>query len=197
MTAPFDPETYDPFKHYGPYHEVHQRINQVNSQIGVPAVLDWTERDEMAERAANATFVRVSELDNHPDAQEIAMKTVHRYRDSLKASPDGLLGDRANIIGEGSLFALLDFDARYAIALSRDLTWKDVANQHLSNRYRVCDVEATYACDRIGNQVLAIKTGEFICLYKCCQQCREWFDEPVELRENIAKNSWWDELDRR
>lgn len=199
MNTQYEPEAYNPYKHHGSHHETHQRINQVNSQIGAPAVLNWVERDEMAEAMADATFYgRISYLDDHPDAQALAMKTIHSYRDSLKAGPDGLMGDRANVIGEGHLFALLEVNPSYAIALNSNLTWKDVANQHLSIRYRTCDVDKTYGCNPTGgNQVLAVKVGEFICLYKCCQRCREWFDEPVELRANLEKSTWFDELDRR
>lgn len=47
---------YDPFAGWSPNREVHQRLNQIASVIGAPAILDTAEIDLMAEEAANAAF---------------------------------------------------------------------------------------------------------------------------------------------
>lgn len=182
---------------------VHQRLNQMNSEVGWPALIDTEHHDQHAEKLANVALARLGPLDDHHDAQGIAMKTVHRYRDSLKAERDGVLGDRANIVGDpdAGLYILLAYEPTHLIALDDPANWEATAKRYLPRFYRSCDIEVTRGCTPTDAPIiLPIKTGEFVCVFQCCQRCREWFDEPLEMRENLERSdsgTWWDEADRR
>ncbi|MFN6553756.1 hypothetical protein ACP6C7_29120 [Mycolicibacterium septicum] len=181
----FDPETYNPFERYEPRREAHQRINQINSQVGWPAVLDWAEHDKNVEAMANAALVRLSELDSDPDAHGLALKLVYAHRDHA-------------FITEPGLCAILAFDPTLAIPLAKLSEWQSVATKYVPKRYTTCDVQITHCCDE--NQAegwLAIKTGEFVCVFKCCNGCREHFDMSPDERERFEKNGFSDEFDRR
>lgn len=196
---------HDPFKHYSPYHEIHQRINQVNSAIGAPAVLDWTEIDAMSEAMADNLFGRIGPLDSHPDAQNLARDLIDSYRTAVRLPQ--IAGE--TIIAEHlgpqygprtmtRLYALMAIDHRGLVPLSEEFTWQDVAKKYMTN-HRVCDVELWFGCDKYAATIdLPVKLGEFVCLFKCCAKCREWFDEPKELRDDYRKPTGWsDEFDRR
>lgn len=67
---------YDPFAGRSPNREVHQRLNQIASAIGAPAILDTAEIDLMAEEASNAAFLKLSDLDTLPMAQAVAAEMI-------------------------------------------------------------------------------------------------------------------------
>lgn len=189
MTAPYNPDNYDPFKHYEPYQEVHQRINQTLSQAGCPAVLDWPEIDAMAEAMAATTFFdRISYLDADPEGQALAMETISFYRLYVEFKTligETWIGYHAGTQHDWSIpstmnrtYALMAFDPKILFPLSRTWTWQDAATKYLT-RYQVCDVDVSYGCEQDNaTEVLAIKCGEFVCIYKTCTACRAWFDEP-------------------
>lgn len=180
----FDPEAYDPFEHHGPRTEAHQRINQINSQVGWPAVLDWAEHDKNVEAMVNATFARLSDLDRNADAQHLAYKTVQLHRSSADVTVPGLC-------------AIFAHDPTIALPLSAMDDWEPIATQHL-RKYVTCDVSICSMCEpRQANQNVAIKLGEFICIYKCCNGCRAFFDMTPDERERFDQSRYFDEIDRR
>ncbi|OBA98625.1 hypothetical protein A5666_24400 [Mycolicibacterium fortuitum] len=168
--------------------------------------MDWAEHDKNVEAMANAAFARLSELDRNTDAQNRARVTINQYRDSLKATKSdpliaehrGLQYDPARPETANRLYALLAFDPSVLIPLSSQYTWKDVAAKYLPHKYTTCDVSICTMCDPKGGTLdLAIKVGEFVCVYKCCTGCREFFDMTPDERERFDKSGYFDEIDRR
>lgn len=179
---------------------IHQRLNQVNSEVGWPALIDTEQHDKLAERMANLALVHFGPLDGHPDAQGLGMKLIQRHRDSLDARPDGFLADHANIAGDAGtgLYVLLAYDPTHAIAISDPAEWEAVASKYLPQSDRFCDVEITVGCTPSnGPLTLPVKVGEFICVFRCCERCLAWFHLAPQIREDTQLNGWDDDWDRR
>ncbi|CDQ43191.1 hypothetical protein [Mycolicibacterium neoaurum] len=197
---------HDPFKHLDPNHERHQRINQVNSQAGAPAVLDWPALDKMAETIANNGFGRISALDDDEEARNLARETILLHRKGVEHVPgaETVIGEHAGPQHDPSLslqtadrlYGLLAFDTKVIFPLSENFTWRQLSEKYLS-RYRVCDVDVSIGCERTNaGLVIAIKSGEFVCIYKTCESCRKWFSQPD--REHFRTRTFFDDLwDRR
>lgn len=162
----FDPNTYDPFAGYDPLREIRQRINRVNSEAGLPAVLDWSPEDVEAKLLAHGRFVQTR---NH-DMRRLAAATVEehlRWRDPHDVT--------SAVRGPSALFA---FDTRIPFSLA-DNAVENLVARYLSDRYTVCDVAVDIRCERANaDHVLIIGYGEWVCLYKCCDRCKAWFDDP-------------------
>ncbi|MHA3020885.1 hypothetical protein ACXPWS_11535 [Mycobacterium sp. BMJ-28] len=202
MTAIFDPNTYDPFKHYEPNRESHQRINQTLSQAGAPAVLDWPEIDAMAETMADNSMVRVGLLERDPEGRALALETIRKcYRAGLNlmVGSETAMGEHAGLQYDPSkpsmmnrLYALLAVDTAVLFPLSEQFTWKHVAERYLT-RYHVCDVDVSIQCEQTNAvEILPIKQGEFVCIFKACTACVGWFSDPD--RERFRKRDFFDDL---
>ncbi|MDC9004090.1 hypothetical protein [Mycobacterium marinum] len=197
------------FKDYDPLRETHQQLNHALRHATVyvdgkathpPLVADFSQIDAQAEKLANVALARFGPLDDHPDARGKALKAIYRYRDSLKAAPDGLFAERANIVGDPDtgLYVLLAYDPTHAIAVSEPSEWKSVASKYLPRFHRSCDMQITIGCTQSNATLIEpVKVGEFIVVFRCCQQCRDFFDEPVQMRENLERGGWDDDWDRR
>lgn len=201
-------DDYDPFKDYEPLREIHHRINQTLAKSGGPVVMppDWAEIDATATVMANNLFARFSKLDNNPDAQELARETITSYRlsvdlptvagETLTAYHEGPQYDPANQFSMNRLYAILAVDSRALIPLSVTYTWQDVASQYLT-RETHCDVAVSYGCEPTNaTEVMVIKSGEFVCLYKACTACRDWFHDP-HRRAFRTREFYHDSWDRR
>lgn len=207
-----DRETYDPYKDYGPYQEIHQRMNQAFEEAGSdpksewygtpgpPPVLDWTEIDPLAEKMANTLFARVGPLDKDREAQGLAMHTIRKgYRfyveskelggETITVEPFGAQRSSAN----PCLWVIIDRDPRALIEVTPDKDHNAIAQHYLSG-YSHCDIEVSYSCEtKMATEILSIKSGEFICVYKACTACSAWFYEPD--REQFRKWTFFDGFD--
>lgn len=160
---------YDPFAAYDPNRETHQRLNQVASQTGQPAIPDFSLIDQMAK---NANSVRQTQ---HPDMRRLAASSVDSNR------LYGNYEDPSRVIhvdDAGPPYILLGCDPRFRISVHTKSVEQVVA-ESLSERYRICDVSAVVGCQtNSASCVLIVGYGEYICLYKCCAVCRAWFGDP-------------------
>lgn len=195
----FDSETYDPFKHFSSNHEVHQRINRTNSQIGAPAVLDWAEHDKTVEALVGSTFGRVGPLDEDEEARNLARETIAWHRmsnETIIGDHAGLQYDPSNPITQARHYGLFSFESRVLFPLSKHFTWQQLADKYLT-RHSVCDIRVSIGCDQnAGTDVLPIRCGEFVCIYKTCVACREWFANPD--RDYFRRREFFnDEFDRQ
>jgi hypothetical protein len=86
----------------------------------------------------------------------------------------------------GPPFVLFGFDPRVAFSLS-ETTAEAIAARYLPASYRTCDVEADIHCQtNDATHVISVGYGEFVCLYKCCGVCKDWFSDPDRhYSENI------------
>lgn len=208
----FDPETYDPYAGFDKYREIRQRFNHcysvasVNEQPGPPAFLPSSEVDQMTVAMVDSFFGRISPLDADREAQNLNRATIKCFRDGVRLVPgaETIIGNHDGVQYDPSLsmqttnrlYALLAFETRFVFPLSRDSTWKQLADRYLRN-YRRCDIDIALGCDETNaGEILAIKSGEFVCIYKSCTACRAWFDEPD--REFLRRREFFtDEFDRQ
>lgn len=194
MTAAFDPETYEPYAGFDKFREIRQRINHcysvasVNRQPGPPAFLPSSEVDQMTDAMVNSFFGRISPLDADGEAQNLNRATIKCFRDGVRLVPgaETIIGSHDGVQYDSSLsmqttnrlYGLLAFETRFVFPLSRDYTWKQLADRYLRN-YRRCDIDVALGCDEANaGEVVAIKSGEFVCIYKSCAACLAWFDDP-------------------
>jgi len=190
----FDAATYDPYAGWSPYREMNQRLNQVNSAVGAPAVLDPIEINQMARAIANKGFGRISELDDNEEARNLALETIHEHRshtETVVGEHAGTQYDPSILSTMQRVYGLMAFDTRVIFPLSESFTWQQLSDKYLT-RYRVCDVDVSIGCERTNaGLVIAIKSGEFVCIYKTCESCRKWFDQPD--REHFRTRTFFDD----
>lgn len=160
----FDPEAYDPFCGYSKYREIHQRINavhrenQLTGRSNQPLVVDWTEVDVMTREILHNGIQQTRDANKC----KLAASTVECHLD---------WGERI----DGPCI-LLGFDTRVSFPLPE---LNDVVNKYFSDRYTDCDVEVSYGCQQHNaNHLLGVGVGDYLCLYKVCRTCRDWFDDP-------------------
>lgn len=212
MTTAFDPETYDPFAGFDKYRGIRQRINHcysvanANEQPGPPAFLPSPDVDQMTKELVDSLFGRVSPLDADNEAQNLNRATIKCYHDGVKLLPgaetiignhDGTQYDPSlSLQTTNRLYGLLAFETRVIFPLSREFTWKQLEDRYLRN-YRRCDIAVSLGCDEANaGEIVAIKSGEFVCIYKSCTACRVWFDDPD--REFFRRREFFsDDFDRQ
>lgn len=166
----FDPETYDPFAGYDKHREIRQRVNRVNSEAGLPAVLDWSPEETDAKLLAHGQFAQTRNHDMRRWAAAVVEEHL-RWRDPYDVT--------SAVRGPSALFA---FDTRIPFSLAEHKL-DDLAAAYLSEIYTTCDVQAHTLCEKNNaTEILTVKYGEWVCLGKCCDTCRSWFDDPDERR---------------
>jgi len=193
---------YAPFEGWSPDREVHQRLNQIASVIGAPAILDTAELDQLA-HAADQAMALTSTDEEH---QNLARETIGLYRSAVQLGrqetimAEHLSGeyDTGDALTFNCQYALLTMDTRGLFPLSQSLTWKDVAAKYLT-RWRYCDVKVSYGCDiSSGSTVFAVASGEFVCVYKACSACFEWFSLDADQRDTFRRREFFvDDWDRK
>lgn len=204
----FNSETYEPYAYCEPNREVHQRINQVHSQAGNPAVLDWPDIDQSADEMDALTFARFSTFDEHPEARNLARANLRAHRlyvESNELVGETLIGDHGGMQWDAHdprtqnrLYAIFAFDPRVLYPLCKQWTHEDAAKKYLT-RYTTCDVDVVSNCERTyAHTILDPKSGEFVHLFKCCKPCRAWFDLTPDQREALRTRTFFDDdWDRR
>lgn len=164
----FDPESYEPLADDDPMRLIRQRINQTNSQAGLPAVLDWSPEDLESQLLAHSRFAQERNRDKRRWGAALVEEHL-RWRDPHD--------DMSAVRGPAALFA---FDTRIPFSLAEHNT-EDLIAKYLSDRYITCDVQAHSLCETHGaTTVLQVGYGEWLCLGKCCTVCQSWFDDPNE-----------------
>lgn len=204
----FDPETYSPFEGWSRDRETHHRINAVhraNQMAGLskqPLIVDFSEVDILANAADQATVLTSTDEEH----RNLARETIGLYRSAVQLGrqetimAEHLSGeyDTGDALTFNCQYALLAMDTRGLFPLSQSLTWKDVAAKYLT-RWRYCDVKVSYGCDiSSGSTVFAVVSGEFVCVYKACSACFEWFSLDADQRETFRKREFFvDDWDRK
>ncbi|SDE22932.1 hypothetical protein SAMN04488581_3622 [Mycolicibacterium neoaurum] len=190
------------------YREIRQRINHCYSVAGTverpgpPAFLRDPEIDRMTDVMVDSLLGRISPLDADTEAQNLNRETLKFYREGVcrVAGAETIIGDHDGLQYDPSLsmqttnrlYGLLAFETRFVFPLSREYGWEALADRYLRN-YRRCDIAVALGCDE-GNadQIVPIKSGEFICIYKSCAACRAWFDDPH--REFFRRREFFTDL---
>lgn len=198
----FDPETYNPFEGWSPNREVHQRLNQIASVIGAPAIVDTAEIDQLAHAADQAMQLTLTD----EEAANLARETIGLYRAGVQQGHQETIMaehlsdeyDTGDALTFNRQYALLAMDTRGLFPLSQSLTWKDVAAKYLK-RWGHCDVKVSYGCDiSAGSTVFAVVSGEFVCVYQACSECFDWFSLDADQREVLRRRELFvDDWDRK
>ncbi len=192
--------------------DTHHRINQALAKAGSRVVLDWNEIDQLADEIEKVDRIRVGPFDDDPCAQILARHYVELYRSLAgvgsswpdKAAShddvehrhteiyphDGPQYDTRNPHTFNRLYAILPgLDIRFIIPLSDDYTFEDVANAYLSLE-QYCHINAALGCSgsvpnhqrSTASMNVAIKYGEFVCIFRSCKKCFDWLSEPEASR---------------
>lgn len=198
----FDPETYNPFEGWSPNRETHQRLNQINSQIGAPAMVDTAEIDQLAHAADQAMALTLTDS----EAQNLARETIALYRTSVQLGGQETIMaehlsneyDTGNPLTFNCQYGLLAMDTRGLYPLSDAMTWKDLAARYLF-KWRRCDVNICLGCDiDSAANIFAVQSGEFVCIYKACDKCLNWFSFDGTDRERFQTREFFnDDWDRK
>lgn len=146
-----------------------REINRMYAENGIPVMMpeDW----EMTDATTKEILASgIPQTRNH-DKRRLAAITVETYLEH---------GEKI----DGPCI-LLGFDPRVPFPV---IEVNDVISRYLGESYRTCDVEASIRCE--GNKatevVLRVGFGDYLCLYKCCETCHDWFSEPDRhLSENL------------
>lgn len=190
-----------------PYREIRQRINHCysvadsNGQPGPPAFLRDPMVDQMTDEMVNSLFSRVSPLDADTEAQNLNRATIDCYRKGVRLAPgaETIVGNHEgaqydptlSMQTTNRLYGLFAFETRVIFPLSPGFTWQQLADNHIRN-YRRCDFEVALGCDETNaGEIVAIKSGEFVCIYKSCAACLAWFDDPD--REFLRRREFFTE----
>lgn len=155
-------DDYDPFKDFDPNRELHQRINQTMSQAGCRAVLDFTEIDVLTEQ-----FELPPQTTDH-NMRRLAASTVEEHLTFRDKDSNGSL--------------LFGFDP--SIAFDRSEIQSQIAKLKM---HRTCDVNASTRCQTdCAELVLTVNYGDWVCVYKLCDVCLDWFsDDNRAYEENV------------
>ena len=182
-----------------PFHnETHQRINQVNSAVGWPAVLDWSDIDDMTTVMTATSFGRLSEFDSNPLAQAHAgeiMEAVLRPRDGEQIDTDTAWCpgyEKLDEFDPRMIAFIYRTDGNYVrVPLARVDQWREVAGAYLNSESR-CEAHKQPGCASfedssswIDLQPYAVKRGEHIIILHMCAGCRERLDDWGWTPENV------------
>ena len=192
-----------------PFHkETHQRINQVNSAVGWPAVLDWSDIDDMTATMTATSFGRLSELDGNPLAQRHAsdiMEAVLRPKEGEQIDTDTAWCPGYEKLDEFDpriIAFIYRTDGTYVrVTLTSADQWREVAGAYLNSESR-CEAHNQPACayfedssSWIDLQPYAVKRGEHIVILHMCAGCRDYLNFWNGIPENIQTEpqGWIDE----
>lgn len=183
---------YDPFAGWSPNREVHQRLNQIASVIGAPAILDTAEIDLMAEEAANAAFLKLSDLDTLPMAQAVAAEMIQAASCPTEFDASDIRTDTRWADESATYRALIrdvNLNLPVWVPLSNPCHWRQVADAYAdpeqkcaAHNHPLCEF---YDTDTVWSDLAsyAIKRGEIICIVLMCGVCRgrlnnrDWYSE--------------------
>lgn len=176
--------------------DTQHRINQTLAKAGVAVVMpdDWDYINRLAEQIGANDLVQIGTLDNDPDAQALAAEKIMDHlaaigiafpEHGIQSKPHGHTEiaehrgpqyDPTDPMTQNRLYGLLAGLPGQLIPLSSEYTWKDVVNERLTH-YHMCNVGLSRDC-MADNAVtrFAVRSGEFVCIFASCQQCRKWFD---------------------
>lgn len=169
-------EIFDNFSSNGKYLAIQQRINQTNSEAGIPAVLDFSLEDAVLKQLNRNQVEQTWDQDK----RRLCANTVEEHLRSRDPHDDFPAGP----------CALFGFDPRIPFSLD-EYTIDALIEEYLSEHYRyVCDVSVSIFCDNAAKIVEALGFGEWTCLYRYCKHCWGWFNLPQEQREKTQKPGW-------
>lgn len=176
--------------------DTQHRINQTLAKAGVTVVMPdgWDYINKLSAGMNANDFTRISWMDDDSDAQALAHETIMSYHiavgiafpeHGIQSKPHGHTEiaehrgtqyDPTDPMTQNRLYGILAGLPGQLIPLSNEYTWKDVVNERLKH-YHHCNVGLSRDCTK-DNAVtrFAVRSGEFVCIYASCQQCRKWFD---------------------
>lgn len=209
-----------------------QDINQMYSQSGLPAVHrdDWGDITAMADAIEKLDAVSFP-FDNNAVAQRLASCWVSKYVTHWSSIGERTVDNRYCPEYDDSdpatmtrLYVLAYPSGMKAYPLSDPTQWLQVAEDLLPLRLpfrtslttasggQLCFANLTLACSEGARGYLAVKRGEYLCLFLICPACldalhtveldsdeykgpRPWTDDRVADPEQygVNKNPWSDE----
>jgi hypothetical protein len=170
--------------------EFWQRLNQDYSRAGVAPVMPW-EQDAITAMAEELNRNIASELphDHDPVARRIAGHMVKEHIKAWDAAGKRSVYTRWH--PDHDEFRSDTLATLYALSYSGDPAWivamqdlsqlQEVADDALKGGWR-CTVRVTRLCDGVqatdpnkqsATKYLAVKRGEYICLFNSCRACLE------------------------
>lgn len=186
--------------------DTHHRINQALAASGGRVVLpnEWPAIDELTEKISRYDFVRLSNFDDNPDAQDLAAQLDAHCRTSWKYAEPAPEGDILIHYGwwpdydytnPTQLFALT-WGFWEALPLERPEDWRNVALE-VQHRGPHCHLHEADDCQDTNTETFAVKRGEFIHVFVCCPPCLEAVRTGEEEEQEEDKNGgdeedpWW------
>lgn len=167
-----------------------QAINQAYAELGIAVGMpdEWPVIEQMSETVASSSLIQT----RHHDARRLAGATVDMFRQYVRESGETLYGDDDH--ESNGTYVLFGFDPKVLFAINERRTVESLAREHLSSRYTDCDVGASIRCQTSqADRIISVYYGEFVCLYKCCAICLDWFDDPDRHYDesiNFALPGW-------
>lgn len=170
--------------------DVHQRLNQANSAAGWPAVLDFSDRDEMSDTIARTLSFRIGELDRNSLAQCLAGEFIENV-----IRPDGVAVDmdtRWNPrFDEMDLFSTRligvvyrTHDTYVRVPMTDPEQWREIGVAYLNSETH-CQAHLQPECEYFSEswkpldlQCYPIKRGEHVAIIWMCAHCRERLTDP-------------------
>lgn len=166
--APYDPEFY-------------QRLNQINSQVGAPAVMpeDHAAIAVLAENL-NAGVSQELPYDGDPVARRIAGQMVNEHFKAWEAAGRRNVYEAFCPESEATLYVLSYSGNRAWVTAIRGIEQMPDIRHDMRSLWH-CDAVVTRRCGlRVGGmtaeypvEMLAIKRGDYVCVFTACPQCLE------------------------
>ncbi|MDA2890996.1 hypothetical protein PDG61_08745 [Mycolicibacterium sp. BiH015] len=189
--------------------EIHQQINQLNSEMGWPAVTDFKDLDEIAENMERVSRARMSPLDRNEMAQDLIsewMQELIRPSDGREIEMDlrwypkyderdiftARLFGVARMSPNGELVKVPLMDGHGQ--------WRKVGVAYLNSQTR-CQAKLQRQCHALSDDSMAvdprdlqcypIKRGEYIFIVWMCEGCRERLEDPKALVDIQTEPQRW------
>lgn len=182
--------------------DVNRRANLARTQAGVDAAVmpeDWDYANLLAEGMAELDGIEF-EFDSNPIAQRLAADMVRtltalwsRYHDErpvdTRYCPEY---DDANPHTMSRLYVLTHMD-RAAHPLRNPSQYRQAASELLKDSGG-CYPSVTRKCDKVPSKFVAVKRGEYLCLFKLCRTCRKALETlAVDSDEYNGPDEWYDD----
>ncbi|WP_431233776.1 hypothetical protein ACQ856_03525 [Mycolicibacterium psychrotolerans] len=179
--------------------DFYQRLNQINSQVGRPAVMpEHRATIDAYTDAIDDDYRHLLTHDRDPVAQRIAS---HMVKARLTANVEHRSvfdrwcpsHDESRPETMATLYALVYSNIAYVIPLESAEQISEVA-EHLLLR-KQCEARVTRRCRWRPTEVLAVKRGQYVCVFGICTGCKHHIESGLGFNEDYIgpSHDWVDD----
>jgi hypothetical protein len=180
--------------------EFYQRLNQINSRVGRPAVMpEHRAAIDAYTDAFDDDYRRGLPCDRDPVARRIAGHMVKAHL-SIADTDRSVYGRLCRSHNESQpetmakLYALTYTNITYVIPLESEEQINEVVEQLLDRRR--CEACVTRDCDlEQPTEFLTVKRGQYLCLFSICRACKQHISSGLGFNQDYAgpDNDWIDD----